>query len=146
MGAHAFDGAQLASTRARQRPRASGRLMTASLLLVYVSVALALQTGVALAVVLWRRRRAAAPELAAPSIAVSTRGAWSGWREFCVVSRDYEDLAHTVCSFRLEPVDGAPLPPFVPGQFLTFSVPVSAEQTLTRCYSLSDGPATTASA
>ena len=32
----------------------------------------------------------------------------------------YEDAAQTQCSFELAPVDGLALPPFLPGQFLTF--------------------------
>lgn len=114
--------------------------MTASLLFAYVSAALVLQVGVATAVAFWRYRRAAACEAAAPRLALPTQGAWDGWRDFRVVRRDYEDRAHTLCSFRLEPVDGAPLPPFVPGQFLTLAIPVGADRTLYRCYSLSDGP------
>ena len=115
--------------------------MSASLLLAYVSAALVLQVGVAVAVALWRRRRAAAAsQAAAPRFAPPSPGAWNGWRELRVVRREYEDRAQTLCSFYLEPVDSAPLPRFVPGQFLTFGVPISADRTLTRCYSLSDGP------
>jgi ferredoxin-NADP reductase len=93
-----------------------------------------------MAVAFWRRRRAATSQAAVPRLALLTPGAWDGWREFRVARREYEDRAQTLCSFHLEPVDGAPLPPFVPGQFLTFAVPISSDQTLTRCYSLSDGP------
>ena len=114
--------------------------MSASLLLAYVVAALVLQVAVAVAVASWRRRRAAASQAAVPRVAHRTKGAWDGWREFRVARREYEDRAHTLCSFHLEPVDGAPPPPFVPGQFLTFAVPLSADRTLTRCYSLSDGP------
>lgn len=114
--------------------------MSASLLLAYVSAALVLQVGVAIAVGFWRRRRAATPQAAVPRLALPIPGAWDGWREFRVARREYEDRAQTLCSFHLEPVDGAPLPPFVPGQFLTFAVPISTDRTLTRCYSLSDGP------
>ncbi len=70
--------------------------------------------------------------------------AWPGWRGFRVRSRTYEDAAQSQCSFILEPVDGAPLPPFKPGQFLTFSLDVPEAsgdaRTVTRCYSLSDRP------
>jgi ferredoxin-NADP reductase len=70
-----------------------------------------------------------------------------------VVRREFEDAAQTQCSFHLQPVDGAPLVPFQPGQYLTFSlkVPDSAaagdtrsERAITRCYSLSDRPNATA--
>ncbi|MBP9087653.1 MAG: 2Fe-2S iron-sulfur cluster binding domain-containing protein [Kofleriaceae bacterium] len=76
----------------------------------------------------------------APQPTLAASGAWAGWREFRVERREYEDSAHTLCSFYLAPVDGAALLPFVPGQFLTFAVPISAAQTLTRCYSLSNAP------
>lgn len=73
------------------------------------------------------------PELAEPA------PAWSGEREFRVARRSHESADQAVCSFYLEPVDGRPLPAFLPGQFLTFSV--DAGVALTRCYSLSDRPA-----
>jgi ferredoxin-NADP reductase len=60
-----------------------------------------------------------------------------------VVRRAFEDDARSQCSFYLQPVDGAPLPVFLPGQFLTFAVPAregATPSTLTRCYSLSDRP------
>lgn len=98
----------------------------------------------------WRRRGVgvnalpAAQEKAAPTAV----GAWSGWREFRVARREFEDPQHTQCSFYLEPVDAVPLPPFKPGQFLTFSLPVAdtgtgapdGQRTITHCYSLSDQP------
>ncbi len=114
--------------------------MSASLLLAYLSAALVLQVGVAMGITFWRRRRAPAARAAAPPSTLPTPGAWDGWRELRVVRREYEDRAHTLCSFHLEPVESARLPPFAPGQFLTFAVPISADRTLTRCYSLSDGP------
>lgn len=71
-----------------------------------------------------------------------------GWREFRVARREFEDAAQSQCSFYLRPVDGRPLPPFKPGQFLTFALDVKARsadsqtppRTTTRCYSLSDQP------
>jgi ferredoxin-NADP reductase len=74
--------------------------------------------------------------------------AWSGWRDFRVVSREFEDAAQTQCSFYLQPVDGVPLTPFQPGQYLTFSLQVPGDvagatdgsRRITRCYSLSDRP------
>jgi ferredoxin-NADP reductase len=51
------------------------------------------------------------------------------------------------CSFLLAPVDGAALPPFRPGQFLTFNLAVATsielstpDGAIVRCYSLSDAP------
>jgi ferredoxin-NADP reductase len=78
--------------------------------------------------------------------------AWAGWREFRVTQRAFEDATQSQCSFYLQPVDGQPLRPFKPGQFLTFSLDVTARcaagaasaraitRTITRCYSLSDRP------
>jgi ferredoxin-NADP reductase len=45
-------------------------------------------------------------------------------------------------AFYLSPVDGRPLSPFAPGQYLTFHLPIgTGEQThLVRCYSISDRP------
>ena len=60
-----------------------------------------------------------------------------------MTQRTFEDPAQTQCSFTLAPVDGSPLPPFKPGQFLTFSLPVDGQDALARvvrCYSMSDTP------
>jgi ferredoxin-NADP reductase len=64
------------------------------------------------------------------------------------VRREFEDAAHTQCSFHLQPVDGSSLVPFQPGQYLTFSLKVAEGavagagdiRSITRCYSLSDRP------
>ncbi|MFZ4735996.1 MAG: FAD-binding oxidoreductase [Bradymonadia bacterium] len=114
--------------------------MSASLLLAYVSAVLSLQVVLAVAFALWKRRRNGPPGRRTPGPVVAQRGAWEGWRAFTVARREYEDSAHTVCSFYLQPVDGASLPPFTPGQFLTLAVPMGDERTRTRCYSLSEGP------
>ncbi len=71
--------------------------------------------------------------------------AWAGNRAFRVLRRDYEDPAQSQCSFYLTPVDGAALPGFRPGQYLTFALAIQSSQsstarTVTRCYSLSDQP------
>ena len=70
--------------------------------------------------------------------------AWQGFRTFRVANKEMEDALQSVCSFYLVPVDGAPLPAFLPGQFLTFRLDIpeanrSIGQTV-RCYSLSDAP------
>jgi ferredoxin-NADP reductase len=62
-----------------------------------------------------------------------------------VAKRAFEDAAQSQCSFYLEPLDGLALPPYKPGQFLTFSLmvpgqPGEAARSITRCYSLSDSP------
>jgi ferredoxin-NADP reductase len=62
---------------------------------------------------------------------------WNGFRKF-VVSRKIVE-SPSVCSFHLKPHDAKPLPPFKPGQYLTFRLPSTHGTTqLIRCYSLSD--------
>ncbi len=64
---------------------------------------------------------------------------WNGFRKF-VVRRKIEETP-LVRSFYLEPHDGKPLPPFKPGQYLTFRLPgIHRNGQLIRCYSLSDYP------
>ena len=103
--------------------------MTALQLLSFITVALLLQMIAGVAFTVWRRRAAAgtlAPNAMAEVVASAAlpAGAWSGWRDFRVVRRAFEDAAHTQCSFHLQPVDGAPLQPFQPGQYLTFTLKV----------------------
>jgi ferredoxin-NADP reductase len=127
--------------------------MTAAQLLSYIAVALLLQliAGVALAV--WRHpSTTGAPASGGAEEVVATPGspsaAWAGWREFRVIRREFEDAAQTQCSFYLQPVDGAPLTLYQPGQYLTFSLKVASHdaaapdsaRAITRCYSLSDRP------
>jgi hypothetical protein len=71
--------------------------------------------------------------------------AWSGSREFVVQRRVIEDGNASVCSFYLAPADGAPLPLYRPGQYLTFTLDIpdpagGATKQVVRCYSLSDRP------
>ena len=64
---------------------------------------------------------------------------WSGLRKFRVERKEKE--SDGVHSFYLVPHDGKPLPPFLPGQYLTFQLRHPDElKPLIRCYSLSDGP------
>ena len=64
---------------------------------------------------------------------------WEGWREFRVVAT--VDEALDTRSFYLSPVDGRPLVPFAPGQYLTFRLqPAESVDPIVRCYSLSDFP------
>lgn len=66
---------------------------------------------------------------------------WNGYRKF-VVDRRVEE-ADGVCSFYLTPHDGKPLPPFRPGQYLTFRLAIPGrEKPIIRCYSHSAGPRT----
>lgn len=122
--------------------------MTAAQLLGLISAALLLQLAVGIGVAVWRRRSAPIEVPVATTVQARTDAAWAGWREFRVAQRRFEDAAQTQCSFYLQPVDAQPLPPFKPGQFLTFSLDIAAPssaagdatRTITRCYSLSDRP------
>ncbi len=124
--------------------------MTASLLLAYIGVALLLQVIAGLAFSMWGRGAVAAAPSPPPDRepAAAPSGAWAGWRALRVLRREFEDAAQTQCSFYLQAVDGAPLPPFKPGQYLTFGLQVpdgaagasTGERSVTRCYSLSDRP------
>jgi hypothetical protein len=62
-------------------------------------------------------------ELPSPSDTAAANpaaAAWAGYRPFRVRAKTLEDADGQVCSFELEPEDGQPLAPFLPGQFLTF--------------------------
>jgi hypothetical protein len=119
--------------------------VTAAELLGLISAALLLQLALGTGVVL-RRRRLAPLQAPAEAAGADTKPevAWEGWRPFRVVERQLEDAVGSQCSFYLQPLDGQPLPAFRPGQFLTFSLDLAhgtaARRTITRCYSLSDGP------
>jgi ferredoxin-NADP reductase len=65
--------------------------------------------------------------------------AWTGERPFRVAAVVDEAVGYK--SFYLVPADGQPLPPFEPGQYLTFSLPVDTRnKPIVRCYSLSERP------
>jgi uncharacterized protein len=124
--------------------------MTALQLLAYICAALLFQVAVGASVTLWRRRAVVAqsPRLDEQEPRNRSADAWPGWRDFRVTRRNFEDAARSQCSFRMQPVDGAPLPPFKPGQYLTFSLQTGeiagdangTGRNLIRCYSLSDRP------
>lgn len=64
--------------------------------------------------------------------------AWNGYRKFTVARKVME--CEDTYSFYLTPHNRSPLPPFKPGQYLTFELhPPNAAKPLVRCYSLSDG-------
>jgi len=70
---------------------------------------------------------------------------WSGFRDFVVQRRVFEDASQSSCSFYLAPAHGKPLPSFRPGQYLTFKIAIEdsasgAPRSVVRCYSLSDRP------
>jgi ferredoxin-NADP reductase len=124
--------------------------VTASQLLAYIAAALLLQMVAGVGLVIWRRRTGSSeiPTTETQDRPATATCAWPGWRDFRVVGREFEDAGQTQCSFHLRPIDGVPLPPFQPGQYLTFSLKVpdgatgvpGGERTITRCYSLSDRP------
>jgi ferredoxin-NADP reductase len=79
-----------------------------------------------------------------PSLRTDVAG-WPGLRDFRVQRKIIEDHSGSICSFYLAPVDGVPLPAFVPGQYLTFHLEIDdpatqAPKHVVRCYSLSDAP------
>ena len=137
--------------------------MSSLSLLLWITLALVLQAALFLAVQFarhwkqWQALREAAPQAAelvaaaadtvapvSPSAAAPGKSGWSGFRSMRVERKVIEDAAQSVCSFYLRPTDAAPLPPFLPGQFLTFRLNAGQaggdEAPLTRCYSLSDAP------
>jgi ferredoxin-NADP reductase len=63
---------------------------------------------------------------------------WSGWRRFRVAA--IVDESRDVKSFYFTPIDGQPLAPYAPGQYVTFRLPAGGTATVVRCYSLSDRP------
>jgi len=117
--------------------------MTALQLFGYIAAATALQILLAVGIaVLYRRYRK--PAILVKLTPARVKGAaWQGIRDFRVTTRVFEDRAQTQCSFLLAPIDGMPLAPHKPGQFLTFSLPVAgndAPRRVVRCYSISDVP------
>jgi ferredoxin-NADP reductase len=68
------------------------------------------------------------------------------FKPFRVDRKVIENASQTICSFYLVPEDGQPLPPYKPGQFLTFDLAVQGDsgetERIMRCYSLSDAPRT----
>ena len=64
---------------------------------------------------------------------------WNGYRKFEIIKKEREiEDCH---SFYLAPHDGKPLPPFLPGQYLTFQLKIPGHsKPVIRCYSLSDSP------
>jgi hypothetical protein len=137
--------------------------MTTGTLALTILIAILVQVAVAALIGYYRRRRqyngldgrgsyspspstAAAADLAATGFS-SPAGDWTGFREFSVRRREFEDQSQSICSFYIVPCDGEPLPAFRPGQFLTFRLAIGdavtgESKTIVRCYSLSDAPRT----
>jgi ferredoxin-NADP reductase/MOSC domain-containing protein YiiM len=64
---------------------------------------------------------------------------WEGYRTF-VVNRKVPE-SETITSLYLVPEDREPLPPFKPGQFLTFRLEIAGQsKPITRTYTISDRP------
>jgi ferredoxin-NADP reductase/MOSC domain-containing protein YiiM len=65
--------------------------------------------------------------------------AWTGLRPFRIA--DVVRESRSIASFVLEPLDGEPLPAFLPGQYLTVRVqPAGAPRAVLRSFSLSSAP------
>ncbi|HJV24069.1 MAG TPA: 2Fe-2S iron-sulfur cluster-binding protein [Aromatoleum sp.] len=131
--------------------------MTSLTLLLWIAFGITVQFAIFLAVEFWRhwkkytalRLRSDPDEAvllpeAAPSSNDAAGKSWTGFLPFKVVRKEVEDEAGSVCSFYLESEDKRPLPPYLPGQFLTFRLeapaPAGGTEEITRCYSLSDAP------
>lgn len=112
--------------------------MTAGKLTLTIVAALVLQILAVVALVLWKRARAAvALNPGSESMAKSLPG-WTGWHDLRVIARTLEDAAGIICSFTLQATDGGVLPGFLPGQYLNFQVRTGPEEKeRVRCYSLS---------
>lgn len=65
-------------------------------------------------------------------------GGWEGFKPFRVIRRERE--SSNITSFYLVAADGAPLPAFKAGQYITVRVTMPNGQTTMRNYSLSDKP------
>jgi ferredoxin-NADP reductase len=131
--------------------------MTSLNLLLWIALGMFSQLAIYLGFTFWRhwqeywvlRNRAADVTLPLGDDVLETvegtrEAAWSGLRTFRVERKVFENDARSICSFYLRPEDGNVLPPFLPGQYLTFQldVPMAAGGTeqIVRCYSLSDSP------
>lgn len=65
-------------------------------------------------------------------------GGWEGFRKFKIERKVPE--SSVITSFYLIPVDGGQIPNYLPGQYITVSMPTSDGSTTMRNYSLSDVP------
>src|SRR5262245_47894034 len=117
----------------------------------WLAVGWVLLQGITLAISTWRHRARRERQYTdrkaefCRQIEVAARSArathaipdWEGWRPFRVAA--IVDETKDVKSFYLSPVDGRPLSPYAPGQYLTFRLPIAngGQTQLVRCYSLS---------
>jgi nitric oxide dioxygenase len=65
-------------------------------------------------------------------------GGWEGFKPFRVIRKEKE--SRNITSFYLVPADGAPVPTFKPGQYITVRCATPSGSTTMRNYSLSDKP------
>jgi ferredoxin-NADP reductase len=125
--------------------------MTSLALLLWIVLGIVLQLAIYLGIGFWRhwqdyqalRCRAADLPVTRDAPPAEETTTWPGLRTFRVERKVIEDVAQSVCSFYLVPEDGQLLPPFLPGQFLTFQLDVptgEGTEQIIRCYSLSDAP------
>ncbi len=66
------------------------------------------------------------------------KGGWEGFKLFRIIRKQHE--SSNITSFYLTAADGAPLPDFKPGQYITVRVATPDGNTTMRNYSLSDKP------
>ena len=131
--------------------------MTSFKLLLWIAAGFVLQLAIYLGINFWRhwqgyqalRKRDAELNLpvtiaSAKKLAEVASASWSGYRSFRLARKVVEDKVKSTCSYYLVPEDGQALPPFLPGQYLTFQLalpPTTAGNgEIVRCYSLSDAP------
>jgi ferredoxin-NADP reductase len=130
--------------------------MTSLSLLIWIVAGILLQLAIYLGIVYWRHWMDfhALPNQMDLNLTVDqnkprdaeeiTVPARLDFRKFRVDRKDMENACSSICSFLLVPEDGKPLPPFLPGQFLTFRLNLPTATGVTkqviRCYSLSDAP------
>jgi nitric oxide dioxygenase len=69
---------------------------------------------------------------------VGKPGGWEGFKQFRVIRKEKE--SSNITSFYLTAADGAPLPTFKPGQYITVRAATPNDSTTMRNYSLSDKP------
>jgi nitric oxide dioxygenase len=66
-------------------------------------------------------------------------GEWQTWRKFRIVEKSMENDG--VANFSLEPIDGKPLPVYLPGQYVSVQIPVPPlDLVQSRQFSLSEAP------
>jgi ferredoxin-NADP reductase len=130
--------------------------MTSLSLLIWIVAGILLQLAIYLGIVFWRHWMdyQALPNRLDLNLTVDrkksqdteeiTISARLDFRKFRVDRKEMENACSSICSFFLVPEDGKPLPPFLPGQFLSFRLDLPTATGVTkqviRCYSLSDAP------